>query len=265
MDTIRFGFSPCPNDTFAFHALTHGEVSVPCAIVPVMADIDDLNLRALRGELELTKLSVGALAACDGSYVPLRSGAALGFGVGPLIVARSERSLHDIARGSIAIPGRTTTAFMLLEQVLDTEGANVVEMRYDLILNAVASGAVDAGLIIHESRFTYADHGLVQVVDLGEMWELRTAMPVPLAVICARADMDSSLRDELETSLRNSVAYAFAHPLDSSAFVRAHAQEMDAEVCRQHIELYVNEHSLDIGDAGVAAIEALVSASTLHR
>ena len=261
MTMIRFGFSPCPNDTFAFHALVHGKVAAPCTIEPVMADIDELNTRAHRGDLELTKMSVGALAACNGRYVPLRSGAALGFGVGPLVVAQSERSLHELASSRIAIPGRTTTAFMLLEQSLDISDATLVEMRYDLILEAAASGAVDAGLIIHESRFTYQHHGLVKVADLGDIWESRTGLPVPLAVICARVDMDSVLRDELESSLRQSVAHAFAHPRDSADFVRAHAQEMDADVCRQHIELYVNSHSLDIGDAGFAAIEALVSAS----
>jgi len=179
MTELTFGFSPCPNDTFAFHALAEQLVGGPLIVRPVMDDIEALNRRAHHGELELTKLSFGALAALDGEYIPLRAGAALGRGVGPLIVAREAASMADAAAGPIAIPGRDTTAYLLLKLAAGDTLGEVIELRYDEILGAVENGDVAAGLIIHESRFTYADHGLVQVADLGEWWEAQTGMPVP--------------------------------------------------------------------------------------
>jgi 1,4-dihydroxy-6-naphthoate synthase len=257
--TLRFGFSPCPNDTFAFHALTHGLVDVPFRIEPVLLDIEELNRRAHTGAFDLTKLSVGAFAAVGDRYRLLRSGAALGHGVGPLVVARTPMTLPDAARVRLAIPGRGTTAYRLLRLAAPAL-ADVVEMRYDRILQAVAGGEVDAGLIIHESRFTYADHGLTKVIDLGDWWEQETRLPVPLAGICARNDVDDALRDEVERAIRASVQYAFDRPDASRDYVRAHAQEMSDAVCDQHIALYVNAHSLDIGDDGLAAINRLVGA-----
>lgn len=260
MRTLTFGFSPCPNDTFAFHALTHGLVDVPFRIEPVLLDIEELNRHAHTGAFDLTKLSVGAFAAVGDRYRLLRSGAALGHGVGPLVVARTPMTLPDAARVRLAIPGRDTTAYRLLRLAAPAL-ADVVEMRYDRILQAVAGGEVDAGLIIHESRFTYADHGLVQVADLGAWWEQDTGLPVPLAGICARADLDSETVQHAERALRASVQYAFDHPDASRAYVRAHSQEMSDDVCDAHIRLYVNEHSLDVGDEGLRAIARLVSAS----
>lgn len=258
MRELTFGYSPCPNDTFAFHALTHGLVATPLRIRPVLLDIEDLNRKAERGELDLTKLSVGAMPAVAGRYRMLRSGAALGHGCGPLVVARDEITLADAVAGRLAIPGARTTAFLLL-RLLGGEPAAPVEMRFDLIVDAVARGEVDAGLIIHESRFTYAEHGLVSVADLGELWEESTSLPVPLATICARTDLEESERAEAEAAIRRSVEHAFAHPDASAAYVAEHAQEMSPEVCRSHIELYVNEFSTDVGDAGLAAIEALTT------
>jgi 1,4-dihydroxy-6-naphthoate synthase len=258
MRELTFGFSPCPNDTFAFHALVHGLVDAPFRVRPVLLDIEELNRAAAEGPFDLTKLSVGAMPASP-RYSMLRSGAALGHGVGPLVVAREPLSLDDAVAGRLAIPGRQTTAFLLL-RLLGGEPADAVEVRFDLILDAVAHGEFDAGLIIHESRFTYADHGLVRVADMGELWEAKTSLPVPLATICARDDLD--LRAEAEAAIRASVEYAFAHPDASAEYVAAHSQEMSPEVCRQHIELYVNEFSVDVGDDGLAAIEALTSAVT---
>ena len=256
MRELTFGFSPCPNDTFAFHALVHDLVDAPFRVRPVLLDIEELNRAAQLGELELTKLSVGALPSVAGRYAMLRSGAALGHGCGPLVVARSERSLPEALEGRLAIPGRQTTAFLLL-RLLGGEPAEPVELRFDRILDAVAGGDVDAGLIIHESRFTYREHGLVSVADLGELWEAATSLPVPLATICARTDLDVAVRDEAEAAIRRSVEYAFAQPDASAEYVRANARELSPEVCRRHIELYVNELSVDLGDAGLAAIEAL--------
>ncbi|MBX3133710.1 MAG: 1,4-dihydroxy-6-naphthoate synthase [Gemmatimonadaceae bacterium] len=259
MRTLSFGYSPCPNDTFAFHALAHGLVDAPFRIEPVLLDIEELNRRAHEGEFDLTKLSVGAFAAVGERYTMLRSGAALGHGVGPLVVTRGPMPLTEAVRGRVAIPGRETTAFRLL-RLAAPELHDTVEMRYDKILRAVAGGEVDAGLIIHESRFTYQEHGLHRAQDLGEWWERETSLPVPLAGICARADLDAETRAAAERAIRASVQHAFDHPQASAEYVRAHAQEMSDEVCAQHIALYVNEWSLDVGDEGMRAIERLVAA-----
>ncbi len=265
MRELTFGFSPCPNDTFAFHALVHGLVEAPARIRPVLLDIEELNRRAHEGEFDLTKLSVGAFAAVGTRYQLLRSGAALGHGVGPLVVARAPMDLAALATARIAIPGVETTAYRLLRLAAPTLGP-VVEMRYDRILSAVSTGAVDAGLIIHESRFTYAAHGLHGVADLGAWWERTMGLPVPLAGICAREDCDAPTRVALEQAIRASVQYAFDHPEASRDYVRAHAQEMSDEVCAQHIALYVNPWSLDVGAEGLLAIRRLVDApdATAH-
>jgi 1,4-dihydroxy-6-naphthoate synthase len=255
--TLRFGFTPCPNDAFAFHALAHGLVDAPFEVEPVLLDIEELNRRSAMGELELTKLSFGATAAAGDRYRLLRSGAALGHGVGPLVVARTPLSLADAACGRIGVPGRETTAFLLLRLAAPALG-DVVELRYDEILAAVVSGDVEAGLIIHESRFTYGDHGLVAVVDLGEWWEDDTGLPVPLAGIFARADLEPAVADAAEAAIRASVEYAFAHPEASRPYVRSLAQEMSEDVCAAHIALYVNENSIDIGDEGLVAIDRLL-------
>jgi 1,4-dihydroxy-6-naphthoate synthase len=255
---LAFGFSPCPNDTFAFDALVHGRIDAPFTAVPALHDIEQLNALARERRYELTKLSFGALAGLGARYTMLRAGAALGHGCGPLVVAREAATLAQAAAGRIAIPGRDTTAFLLLRMAAPALG-DVVEVRYDAILEAVAAGDVDAGLIIHESRFTYAENGLVEIADLGAWWESETGMPVPLAAICARDDVGAELRSAAEDAIRLSVEHAFAYPLDSLAYVRAHSQELSDEVCRRHIDLYVNEFTRDLGDEGLAAVAALLS------
>jgi 5,8-dihydroxy-2-naphthoate synthase len=254
---LTFGFTPCPNDAFAFHALVHGLVPAPFEVEPVLLDIEELNRRSAAAELQLTKLSFGAAAAAGERYRLLRSGAALGRGVGPLVVAREAGSLGDAAAGRIAVPGRETTAFLLLRLAAPALG-EVVELRYDRILDAVAAGEVDAGLIIHESRFTYRERGLVSVADLGEWWEGETGLPVPLAGIFARDDLEPNVVGGAEAAIRDSVEYAFAHPEASREYVRSLSQEMSDEVCAAHIALYVNEHSVDIGDEGLTAIDRLL-------
>ena len=261
MRSLTFGFSPCPNDTFAFHALAHGFVDAPFAIEPVLLDIEELNQRARRSELHLTKLSFGVFPAVGDRYRLLRSGAALGRGVGPLVVAREPVDLDQAARGRLAVPGRDTTAFLLLRLAAPTVG-EVVELPYDRILSAVEGGDVAAGLIIHESRFTYRDHGLVEVADLGEWWERETGLPVPLAGICARAELGEDVIAAAEAAVRASVEHAFAHPQASRDYVRAHAQELSDDVCDAHIALYVNELTVDLGDEGAAAIARLVRDAT---
>ena len=263
MRELTFGFSPCPNDTFAFHALAHGRVDAPFRVRPVMLDIEELNQRARGGELDLTKLSFGAFPAVGDRYRLLRSGAALGRGVGPLVVARRPMSLAEATAGRVAIPGRDTTAFRLLRLAAPHLG-EVVDVRYDRILSAVVDGQVDAGLIIHESRFTFADHGLVKIVDLGDWWEGETGLPVPLAGICARADLDADIVLAAERAIRASVEHAFAHPAESREWIRAHAQEMSDEVCDAHIRLYVNEYSIDLGDDGMRAVARLIQDQPAH-
>jgi 1,4-dihydroxy-6-naphthoate synthase len=255
--TLTFGFTPCPNDAFAFHALAHGLVSAPFDVEPVLLDIEELNRRAAGAELQLSKLSFGAAAASGDQYRLLRSGAALGRGVGPLVVAREVGSLRAAASGRIAVPGRETTAFLLLRLAAPALG-DVVELRYDRILPAVVAGDVDAGLVIHESRFTYREHGLVALADLGEWWEGETGLPVPLAGIFARSDLGQELVDEAEAAIRASVEYAFEHPEASRYYVRSLSHELSDEVCAAHIALYVNEHSVDIGDEGLTAIDRLL-------
>ena len=259
MRELTFGFSPCPNDTFAFHALVHGLVEAPFRVRAVLLDIEELNRRARKGAYDLTKLSVGAFAGVGDRYRMLRSGAALGRGVGPLVVARAPMSLAEAVKGRVAIPGRDTTAFRLLRLAAPSLD-QVVELRYDYILLAVAGGDVEAGLIIHESRFTYQSHGLSRVADLGDWWEGETGLPVPLAGICARADLEPALVSAAEAAIRASVQHAFDAPEDSRHYVRAHSQEMSDEVCDAHIRLYVNELSLDVGDEGLKAVARLVAA-----
>ena len=254
---LSFGFTPCPNDAFAFHAFVHGLVPAPFEVEPVLCDIEDLNRRAAGGELQLTKLSFGAAAAAGERYRLLRSGAALGRGVGPLVVARQAGTLEGTAAGRIAVPGRETTAFLLLRLAAPALG-EVVELRYDRILPAVVAGEVDAGLIIHESRFTYREHGLVAVADLGEWWEGETGLPVPLAGIFARSDLEPDVVDAAEAVIRASVEYAFAHPEASRDYVRSLSHELSDEVCAAHIALYVNASSVDIGDEGLVAIDRLL-------
>lgn len=262
--TIPFGFSPCPNDTFAFWAAVHGAVPTGgLRFEPVLADIEALNQRAIAGEeaLPVTKLSVPALARVADRYSVLPSGAALGFGCGPLVVVRDGsrlRSFADLDSARIAIPGRNTTAFLLLS-ILGPRPRECVPMRFHEVMPAVASGACDAGLVIHESRFTYRDHGLRELADLGVLWEAATGGPLPLGVIAARRDVDAATRRTIGEALRTSVALARREPERARAYVRAHARELADDVCDRHIALYVNHFTEDLGAAGSAAIDALLA------
>jgi 1,4-dihydroxy-6-naphthoate synthase len=255
-DSLGLGFSPCPNDTFLFHALVHGAVDPGGErFRPVLDDVEALNRRALRGGLEVTKVSYGAIPQLLDRYVVLRSGGALGRGCGPLLVAREP--LDPGASGlRIAIPGRSTTANLLL-RLYAPGAAPGIEMVYSEIMPAVARGEVDAGLIIHESRFTFPDHGLVCVVDLGAWWEETTGTPIPLGGIVALRSLGAERILRVEGAIRRSVEHALAHPGASDAYVRENAREMDAGVTRRHIELYVNDLSVDVGADGEAAVAEL--------
>jgi len=254
---LSLGFSPCPNDTFLFHALVHGAVSLPgIRLESQLADVETLNRWALSGKLDVSKVSYGALPFLLDRYALLRSGGALGRGCGPLLVARRPLTATALRSGRVAIPGRHTTANLLF-RLYEPRAAPGIEVRYEEIMPAVAAGAFDAGLIIHESRFTFPDHGLVRVVDLGEWWEEETGAPIPLGGIVARRSLGSTA-SRVDDAIRSSVEAAFRDPDASRTYVRRHAQELSESVMRSHIELYVNDYSLDPGADGERAAEELV-------
>lgn len=260
--SISFGFSPCPNDTFAFHALVNQSLAGDeLTVRPVLADVQELNRRALAAELELSKLSFSALAHVADDYWLLRSGAALGRGCGPLVVTRPECRGLDLGRAKVASPGPMTTAHLLLGLYLGQE-PRARHMVFSQVMPAVAAGDCDAGVIIHEGRFTYGQYGLVEVVDLGRWWEETTGLPIPLGCIAARRDLGRDLAGRLEDLLARSVARAQAEPTASREFVLAHAQEMSHEVVAQHIALYVNDFSRELGELGLAAVDEMMARGT---
>lgn len=263
---IGVGFSSCPNDTFVFHGLVHGAVAPELAggLSPVIEDIEALNDRAAgpaARRLPFTKLSVGALPELLDDYAVLDVGAALGRGVGPLIVGRRGRgglaNLADVGGRKVAIPGLRTTAYRLLQAF--APACTPVPMRFDRIMDAVASGACDAGVVIHEGRFTYEAAGLTCVADLGQLWEQATQMPLPLGVIAVGRWVPPDLAHAFAVGLRASVEFAWANPALSRPWIRAHAQELDDAVIDQHIDLYVNAFTRELGAAGRRAIEELLA------
>lgn len=239
---LSLAISPCPNDTFIF-----------CAMAPNYAleldDVEALNQRAERGEFDLTKISVAAYGRIRDEYALLRAGGAAGFGVGPLLVASRPRQ----PGGRIAIPGQRTTAALLLSLLGDFD---TVPMRFDLIEQAVLSGEVDCGVLIHEGRFTYAQKGLHKLADLGEVWEAKKRCPIPLGAIAIRRELGAETARRIDAEIRESLQRAWANPGECADFVRRHAQEMSPAVQQSHIDLYVNEYSMS-GD--VASIEQLVT------
>jgi len=256
---IGFGFSPCPNDTFAFYAATHGLVDTRgWRLRPEMADVEQLNRRALAAELELTKLSFPALGRALDEYGLLTAGAALGRGCGPLVVCRPGFDPARLGEVEVAAPGLNTTAFMLLCLYLGRL-PSAAFMSFDQVMPAVARGEYQAGLIIHEGRFTYGQYGLEALLDLGAWWERDTGLPIPLGCIAARRGLGPAAARELQEVLAASVAHAQEHPGASRAYVLAHAQEMEPNVAARHIELYVNEFTRELGSEGLAAVEALLA------
>jgi len=257
---LSLGISPCPNDTYIFSALIEGRVPLPDGIGQLtthFADVEELNSLAHRGVLDVTKLSVAAVADILDEYVVLPSGGALGRGCGPLLVASRPLALEDLRDISIAIPGAKTTANTLLSLHGAFTGLRQ-EMLFDAIIPALVRGEYAAGVIIHESRFTYADHGLHLVLDLGKWWEETTGVPIPLGVIVARRSLGEETLRRITACIRASLENANAGPEAGRAFVRAHAQEMDEDVLAKHIAAFVNEFSLDLGEEGRFAVERLV-------
>ena len=254
---LTIGFSPCPNDTFIFDAMVHNRIDTEGLTFDlIMEDVEALNHRALRRELAVTKLSYHAFAHLVDDYALLESGSALGNGVGPLLIAKSLDVKDTINQSLIAIPGKYTTANFLFSLAYP-EAHNKQEFVFNEIEGAVLRGAVAAGVIIHENRFTYQNHGLVKIIDLGEFWEKTTAMPIPLGGIVVRRDLPIDIQQKMERVMRRSVAYAFAHPTESFDFVAQYAQEMDESVRERHIGLYVNNFTVGLGTDGRAAVTTL--------
>jgi 1,4-dihydroxy-6-naphthoate synthase len=256
--TLTLGYSPCPNDTFIFYALVHRKIDTgDLRFREKLLDVETLNQKALRAELDITKVSFHAYGNLRDRYVLLRSGAALGRGCGPLVVAKGNVTMDDLKGKKIAIPGKLTTAYLLLQLYEPLLAGNVVVMSFDRIMDAVKTGTVDAGLIIHESRFTYPDYGLSGILDLGQWWEDETGLPIPLGCIIAEKSLGLDLIDTIEVLVRKSVEYAFAHRDRTKEYIKAHAQELADSVIEQHINLYVNQYSLDLGDEGLRAVNEL--------
>lgn len=257
--SLTLGFSPCPNDCFMFDAMVHGRVDTEGLSFEIrMEDVESLNRRAFAGEADITKLSYHAFAYCTDRYDLLDAGSALGRNCGPLLISKREILPEELRSGRlhIAIPGKYTTANFLLGLAFP-EAQHKTEMVFSSIEDAVLSGAVDAGLIIHENRFTYEARGLKKIIDLGEFWEGATGLPIPLGGIVIRKNLPQDLKEKVNRVLRRSVEHAFAHRSDSLPFVRAHAQEMSEEVMYKHIDLYVNDFSVTLGAEGRSAVKTL--------
>jgi 1,4-dihydroxy-6-naphthoate synthase len=257
--TLTLGFSPCPNDCFMFDAMVHRRIDLEGLDFDVrMADIEALNSAAFAGGVDITKLSFHAFAYCADDYVLLDAGSALGRNCGPLLISQRPISPEEVAAGDlrIAIPGKYTTANFLLSLAFP-RATDKSECLFSDIEAGVLDGRFDAGLIIHENRFTYADRGLKKIIDLGEFWESETGAAIPLGGIVISRRLPADVRQRVNRVMRRSVEYAFANRDASLPFVRANAQAMSDEVMYKHIDLYVNEYSVDLGVDGRRAIEVL--------
>jgi len=256
MKKISLGFSPCPNDTFIFYALAHKKIEMDVEFSELLRDVETLNKMAFNKELDVTKASFHAFGFLRENYCLLRSGSAIGRGCGPLIVAKKKIQYAKLPQKRIAIPGKMTTAYLLL-QLFNPEIKKIVEMPFDRIMNAVSLGTVDAGLIIHESRFTYPSYNLVKLIDLGEWWEEETGLPIPLGGIFAKRKLGVAAIRKIDSLIKKSIEYAYRNPEQAREYIKNNAQELDDDVIDQHIRLYVNNYTLEIGD-GVAAVEKLL-------
>lgn len=255
---MKLGLSPCPNDTFIFHALLHGLVDTGgFAFQPVMEDVEELNLALMAGRLPVTKASFAAFARVRDRYCALRTGGALGRGNGPLVVAREPLTVADLERKSVMLPGDLTTAALLFRS-FHPGVTRFAFARYDEVPRALARGEVDAGVVIHELRFEYERLGFHLVEDLGERWERETGLPVPLGGIFVRRDLTDPAPRTIERWVRKSLEVARRDPTRSATYVRAHSQSMDPVTLSRHIETFVNEHSLDYGEEGERAITTLI-------
>nr|WP_321466313.1 1,4-dihydroxy-6-naphthoate synthase [uncultured Desulfobulbus sp.] len=256
---LSLGFSPCPNDTYIFNALVHSLVQPRTVSLqpPILADVETLNEWALQGRLDVSKLSFHALGHVLDQYELLAAGSALGRGCGPLLITGLTASDKPLDQWKVAIPGRLTTAALLL-RLYHPGCEDLHVMRFDQIMEAVLQGQVDGGVIIHESRFTYQAFGLRCVQDLGEWWESTTGLPIPLGCIVARRSLPEEMRADISAAICASIHWADAHPKECLPYIRQHSQEMEPEVVNSHINLYVNQYSKDLGEEGLQAVRELL-------
>lgn len=255
---LTLGFSPCPNDTFMFYPLVHGLVDTGgFSFNERLEDVETLNKLAVQGVLDVTKVSYAALGHFREQYALLRAGSALGRGCGPLLVAKEPLDPAALQGKTIAIPGRYTTAHLLM-RLYNPALENFLEMPFHEIMDAVMTGRADAGVIIHESRFTYQGFGLHQLIDLGEWWENETGLPIPLGGIVAKRSLGAATIRTIEQALAAGVDYARSNPEAATQYIREHAQEMNEQVCAAHIGLYVNDFSQQLGTEGEQAIAELL-------
>ena len=254
---LSVAYSPCPNDTFMFNDVAAGRVGIPGMTVDVhLHDVETLNRRALEGVYDVTKVSFHASLRAGREYQLLSVGAALGFGCGPLVVAKSPIGPDEFAGCRVAVPGELTTANLLM-RLWAPQIRNPIFTRYDKVMAMVSAGQAEMGVIIHEGRFTYARAGLVMVADLGRWWQDRTGLPIPLGGIVARRSLGAETIDRFEEMLRGAIRNSQAHPEGTLDYVRQHAREMDQAVLDEHIKTFVNAYSLDLGDDGRAAVGRL--------
>lgn len=254
---LTLGFSPCPNDTFIFDAMVNGGVDTQgLSFDYVLEDVETLNQWAEQGKLDITKLSYNTFLHTTSQYALLHSGSALGVGVGPLLIARQPLDLSKIASYKIAIPGIKTTANLLLSLAFP-QAQNKTELLFSEIENAVLDGRFDAGLVIHESRFTYQQRGLVKLLDLGDWWERETQAAIPLGGIVIRRSFDSRLCATVDSIIKQSLAISWKRYPNLTPFITNNAQEMEEGVMRKHIQLYVNDYTTDLGETGRKAISTL--------
>lgn len=252
---MRIAYSPCPNDTFVFHAWAHRLIEGVPPLDVTFADIDVTNSATERGEYDIAKVSYAALPWLLDDYALLPAGGALGRGCGPLLLTRGD--VDELTGRTVAVPSERSTAYLLFRLwAADQAPARIDVVPFVEIMPAVRDGRYDAGLVIHEARFTYPGYGLAALVDLGAWWEADTGLPIPLGAILARRSLDTAA---LARGARASVEYAWAHPDASAAYVAEHAAEMSPDVQRRHIDLYVNEFTRDLGEEGYAAAEALLT------
>ena len=260
MKPLTLGYSPCPNDTFIFCALAEKKVEIPFALDVLLADVEMLNIRAKRGDLDISKVSANTVASILDNYRLLRSGGAMGRGCGPLVVAGRPAGFHDLSEATIATPGDLTTASLLL-RLEGTHRGRRVPMQFDRIMPAVAAGEVDAGVIIHEGRWTYQAYGLSMVLDLGRWWEAQTGLPLPLGAIVIKRSLGPEVAGAIDEKIRESLVYAQKHFDRVWPYIRLHAQEMAPEVIRLHIDAFVNEFTVDAGIEGQRALKSLLEAA----
>lgn len=262
---LTLGFSPCPNDCFIFDALVHKKIDTQgIDFTVIMEDVEALNQRAFKDDLDITKLSFHAFLYLTNQYALLNSGSALGFNCGPLLVQKSNSIIQDVNTACIAIPGKYTTANFLLSLAYP-QATNKQEILFSEIENAVLTNKVDAGLLIHENRFTYEQKGLQKIIDLGEYWDSLIHAPIPLGGIVIKRTLDKKLQNTVDLLIKNSVEFAFQNPESCMSFVRNHAQEMSEDVMKKHIALYVNEFSIELGNAGKKAVQLLFDKATENK